>query len=53
MTTEELLEWKRDTIVEFDISVDYNITYWRLDKYLCNRVYRDRSFFEDNIKKLQ
>jgi putative phage-type endonuclease len=53
MTTEELLEWKRDTIVEFDISVDYNITYWRLDKYLCNRVYRDKEFFEDNIKKLQ
>lgn len=53
MTIEELLEWKRDTIVEFDISVDYNITYWRLDKYLCNRVYRDNEFFEDNIKKLQ
>ncbi len=53
MTTEELLEWKRDTIVEFDISVNYNITYWRLDKYLCNRVYRDKEFFEENIKKLQ
>lgn len=53
ITIDELLEWKRDTIVEFDISVDYNITYWRLDKYLCNRVYRDKEFFEDNIKKLQ
>lgn len=53
MTIDELLEWKRDIIVEFDISVDYNITYWRLDKYLCNRVYRDKEFFENNIKKLQ
>ena len=49
---EELLKWKEDIISDFDFTIQYDIVYWRLDKYLCQRVYRDKDFFQKNISNL-
>ena len=49
---EELLKWKEDKVSDFDFTIQYNIVYWRLDKYLCQRIYRDTNFFNENITNL-
>tara|TARA_Y100000389_G_scaffold198796_1_gene235950 strand:- start:1154 stop:2290 length:1137 start_codon:yes stop_codon:yes gene_type:complete len=52
-TNSELIEWKEDIITEFDYTTEYEIIYWRLDKYFCTRVYRDKEFFNKNIDNLK
>ena len=37
LNTEELLDWKKHIISTFDVTTEYNITYWKLDKYFCKR----------------
>ena len=53
LNTEELLDWKKHIISTFDVTTEYNITYWKLDKYFCKRVYRDKLFFNKNINNLK
>ena len=53
LNTEQLLDWKKHIISTFDITTEYNITYWKLDKYFCKRVYRDKLFFNKNINNLK
>ncbi len=51
-SVQELIEWKEDNIGEFDFTIQYDVIYWKLDKYQCQRVYRDKEFFEKNISHL-
>jgi putative phage-type endonuclease len=52
-TNEEMIQWKRDVICKFNVTTKYEIYYWRLNEYFCKRVYRDRDFFNNNIKNLK
>ena len=53
MNNDELLKWKVRIITKFDLTIEFNVTYWRLNEYFCKRVYRDKIFFNKNIVNLQ
>ena len=43
---ENIIKWKNNKIEEFDITIDFKIDYWKIRKYNCQRVYRDKELFE-------
>ena len=53
MNNDDLLRWKMDIISGFDFTIEFDITYWKLNEYFCKRVYRDEKFFNKNISNLE
>ena len=47
-----MIDWKDSVISEFDILVDFEIEYWKIKKYHCQRVYRDINFFDEEIQDI-
>lgn len=43
---ENIIKWKNNKIEEFDVTIDFKIDYWKIRKYNCQRVYRDKKLFE-------
>lgn len=43
---ENIIKWKNNTIEEFDVTIDFKVDYWKIRKYNCQRVYRDKELFE-------
>jgi len=42
----DIIKWKNNKIEEFDVTIDFKIDYWKIRKYNCQRVYRDKELFE-------
>ena len=53
MNNDEILKWKEQVISNFDFTIEFDVTYWRLNEYFCKRVYRDKNFFNKNIENLE
>lgn len=53
MNNDEMIKWKEEVISNFDFTIEFDITYWRLNEYFCKRVYRDKIFFNKNIEHLE
>ena len=52
-STDKMIEWKNNKIEDFDITTEFLIDYWKLRKYNCQRVYRDKELFnkmKNNLK---
>ena len=43
---DSMIKWKNNKIEEFDIVIDFKVDYWKIRKYNCQRVYRDKELFE-------
>lgn len=43
---DSMIKWKNNKIEEFDVTIDFKIDYWKIRKYNCQRVYRDKELFE-------
>ena len=43
---ENIIKWKNNKIEEFDVTIDFKVDYWKIRKYNCQRVYRDKELFE-------
>lgn len=50
---DNIIKWKNEKIEEFDISIDFKIDYWKIRKYNCQRVNRDKELFEQMNKNLK
>jgi putative phage-type endonuclease len=53
MNNDEILKWKENVISKFDFTIEFDVTYWRLNEYFCKRVYRDKEFFNKNVDNLE
>ncbi len=53
LNKQDILQWKNDFMININNDYTYKITYWKLDKYLLIPIYRDKSWFNDNIEKLE
>ena len=43
---DSMIKWKNNKIEEFDVTIDFKIDYWKIRKYNCQRVYRNKELFE-------
>lgn len=49
---EKLEKWKNDSLVQYKRQYDnVEICYWKISKYLCTTVNRDKTWFEKNLYK--
>lgn len=49
---EEMIRWKKNKIMNFDIDTDYEINYWKLDRYEVQRVKRDKKFIKEKLNQI-
>jgi putative phage-type endonuclease len=49
---EEMITWKKNKIMNFDIDTDYEINYWKLDRYEVQRVKRDKKFIKEKLDQI-
>lgn len=49
---EEMITWKKNKIMNFDIDTDYEINYWKLDRYEVQRVKRDKRFIKEKLDQI-
>lgn len=49
---EEMIRWKKNKIMNFDIDTDYEINYWKLDRYEVQRVKRDKKFIKEKLDQI-
>lgn len=49
---EEMIRWKKNEIMKFDIDTDYEINYWKLDRYEVQRVKRDKKFIKEKLDQI-
>jgi putative phage-type endonuclease len=52
-TADEVAEWKRRCIMDVPTgATDVTVYYWRVDKLMIKRIYRDDTFIEDNLPEI-
>jgi putative phage-type endonuclease len=45
--TTDMLYWRDNAISKFDIDVEYQVLYWYLGQYSCQRVYRNKELWKE------
>lgn len=52
-TEEDMINWKKKQIKKFDIDIDYEINYWKLDTYEVQRVKKDKIFIKEKLQQIK
>ena len=52
-TEEDMISWKKNQIKKFDIDIDYEINYWKLDTYEVQRVKKDKIFIKEKLQQVK
>jgi len=52
-TEEDMISWKKNQIKKFDIDIDYEINYWKLDTYEVQRVKKDKKFIKEKLQQVK
>jgi putative phage-type endonuclease len=52
-TEEDMINWKKKQIKKFDIDIDYEINYWKLDTYEVQRVKKDKIFIKEKLQQVK